>query len=99
MIDYELTKRLKEAVFPYDWNLWDAHDEELLEKDWNIYGHIYSPTLSELMDVCHKDLKCITFEYDVPLVFAYSHFGKKGAGITLDQALSYLWLALNKNKA
>jgi hypothetical protein len=55
----ELVIELRQADFPFDWEQFDDHDMELLEKDWDIYKEVYSPSLEELIEACGADFQSL----------------------------------------
>lgn len=97
MITYELAKKLKDAGFPKDYTEWNDHDEELLEKTWYMYGKGYSPTLSELIEVCggtsvFRLTRDTEWEACVDPITGWV----SGNGSTPEEAVANLWLELNK---
>lgn len=101
---YETAKKLKEAYFPQDWIEFENHDSELLQKDWRIYSKRYSPSLSKLIEACGDDLSHIKKHNGNWWAVTHSKFDESGnnyeeQGITPEEAVANLWLALQKKKA
>ena len=100
-MDYELSKKLKEAGFPKDYTQWDDHDEELLVQTWDMYGSGYSPTLEELIKACGKDFESLytegKFEWSASGWKGDPQFQESQVGSTPTEAVARLWLAL-RNK-
>lgn len=59
MLTYEKALELKNAGFPMDYTRWEEHDQELLQKNWDIYEKVYVPTLSELIEACGGALESL----------------------------------------
>lgn len=89
---YELAKKLRDAGFPFDW-------EYILEdvRGWNIEG--VAPTLSELIEACGDGIHLIG-DKGLTKQKWVAYIGEKVcSGESPEEAVSRLWLALNKPKS
>ena len=99
MIDYKLAKELKDAGFPIRGGRY-----HIFEKDKRIWP---TPTLSELIEACPREIKAsdvfkadftLSSDGDVWLAGYYlvEDWTQFEEGKTPEEAVSRLWLALNK---
>lgn len=98
-MNYELAKKLKDTGFPQDikngtWFPYASDDTR--EK-------VYMPTLSELIDACVQKNGFNGDELHLVVLKGYSDArlvdqDYLGSGSTPKEALTNLWLAINKNK-
>ena len=100
-MDYELAKELKDAGFRFSERDEDEYGDFYKDEDDGVFYHY--PTLSELIEACGEDLSAMLFIDNKWVVgrqgmpFSYlseQHTQAKGA--TLEEAVSKLWLTLNK---
>jgi hypothetical protein len=107
-MNYQIVKELKEAGFPHDWSQFDDHDQELLQKTWDMYGKGYSPTLSKLINVLGQ--RFYSLEQISPNMWRAQSFaidehtddrtrwiGARTHGVSPEIAAARLWLAVYAN--
>jgi hypothetical protein len=97
-MDYELAKQLKEAGFPQREVRFKGTEaiRDMLGPD--------EPTLDELIEACGKELKGkenfrFTLRYETTWVASYTWYEEDELsceGSTPEEAVTKLWLALNK---
>jgi len=103
-MNYELAKELKDAGFPQQ--LWtgqsyyyEGGDNALLsdgfQENENVSDKIKIPTLSELIEACGEGAFMLLNKGDGTYWVAALN-GKGAEGITPEEAVARLWLALNK---
>lgn len=102
-MDYELAKKLKDVGFSGYFGDWDSHDQDLLQKDWEIYKSKYSPTLSELIGACvgmNEDgdfhLEHLYDEWGAATCHSHKERDDWERGKTPEESVARLWLELNK---
>jgi len=99
MLKYELSKKLKEAGFPFK-NDWESYNYIECGEcgDGGQIGDDLPVTLSELIEACGDEFKRLDNLHDMNLFIAYSvdSIGKRGEGITPEEAVANLWLELIK---
>ena len=86
MLNYELTKKLKDAGFPFEF--WES---KLGDDTYT------SPTLSELIEACGDRFGCLAKKEDGWYACPFPH-DKLSDGIdkTPEEAVANLWLELNE---
>jgi hypothetical protein len=97
-MDYELAKELKDAGFPQMWGLTPEEQkvvEELGER--SVYPNAYIPTLEELIEACQPSHSFVLRHDECWEAFDRSVDGSlyRGGGISPEEAVARLWLALN----
>ena len=96
-MDYELAKELKDAGFPQAGKgKWIGPPDALR---WRSGNRVYVPTLSELIEACGDQF--ISLTKDVTGWFALGdprndYSRQETVGLTPEEAVARLWLALNK---
>jgi hypothetical protein len=102
-MNYELAKQLKDAGFPQKGKgKWTPNYKKIGEK--YIIESVYFPTLSELIEACiYFESKYKTFaliyEFEnkyIGWIWKALILGEKVNGKTPEEAVSKLWLELNK---
>ena len=92
-MNYELCKQLKDAGFPQkDRPFCVSTEMEIDEKGEQV--RCYMPSLSELIEACGKEFDYLRDWSEYWL--AVSGGGLEGQGSTPEEAVTKLWLALNK---
>ncbi len=101
-MNYELAKQLKDAGFPFDFG------EEMIfdtsPPQWNVkhYGFTRKPSLSELIEACGDITFTLIRKYNGIFEVFNSNIQSSESwtlmcsGSTPEEAVSLLWLALNK---
>ena len=102
-MNYQKAKELKEAGFPQDEeNLKCACNfiksgEEPTESVYDCNTErVYDPSLDELIEACGDNILRIDFLHDINEVIAYGRREDTGVGVETKEAVTNLWLALNK---
>lgn len=96
-MDYSLAKELKDAGFPQNggWYTREIGDflqmNETTPKDNN---WVFCPILSELIEACGEGIELL--RNDIHEWKAYGSRGEFAKGSTPEEAVTRLWLALNK---
>ena len=102
-MNYELTKELKDAGFPQgtsdNADNCDIHWHRDMNDITNPNTETYYPTLSELIVACGEspyfNLEKSTYGWDAFVNNGEEVIGR-GKGLTPEEAVARLWLALNK---
>ena len=104
-MNYELSKKLKDAGFPQDPEGYELHTPDC--KGWDGPSDCTKetravvPTLSELIEACEPKMYRLDYDdegndgYKAMAGTADNHF--TGTGTTPEEAVANLWLALNKH--
>ena len=95
-MDYKLAKQLKDAGFPKLQTMCTVGKFPHDEKDCN--GRDEVPTLSELIDACGDDLRCLNNLSDMNRWDAIGADSLEliGEGVTPEESVAKLYLQLNK---
>jgi len=115
MISYDLAKKLKDRGFPQatEFHFIDGAKEPERQSTWQqIEGEwgaarpiskvecIAAPTLEELLDVCAANFGNLVLNHQDASWKAFAHDGIRFcSGLTHQEAVANLWLALNPSKA
>lgn len=101
MITYELSKKLKDSGFPQKFDIGKSFYSEEYAKFGNVENlidgrdKISVPTLSELIKAC-KPVRILLTEEQEGQWFCFGNNSIKAYGSTPEEAVSLLWLELNK---
>lgn len=95
MLHYEIARKLKNAGFPYEWDI-ESDDSGFTEHGGVVYK---APTLSELIEACGEKFSRLvqTFEpkgWEAKTTDVFDRFTTIGS--IPEEAVASLWLALNK---
>lgn len=96
-MNYELAKELKDAGFPQGMGDYLYAPDV---KEWGANDMAQSPTLSELIEACGPDNEFTLWKQPSGWQAINGHYGDdataEGSGSTPEEAVAWLWLALNK---
>jgi hypothetical protein len=96
-MNYELTKKLKDAGFKQEGNgIYDTLFSKINASLGVTRENVYYPTLSELIEACGDELWSMTKHGDAWQTNFVDGIGGETAGHTLEAAVAHLWLKLNK---